>query len=266
MCVLLCRSSIQWSHFSFFFFFCIAACPIEKRRNFQQRMLEFINKKRAVANPAPEAEPTGPRDPAAEPRLNTPAKVAIYWMFDELDVSPQDRKLSSQELSGFMMEIKCTVAPRACAESLTSYCDYNNDGYVSLSEWCWCSGLDNSKSEGMRFTSSVCTTRMMNWRAQCVASLRTFHSQHQLPWLYRRHCGSENGAVNTLTERLVVWINACTFRSTGSGNETHYEPKHRRIMLAMSTIKTFAGAPFRKFGLEWIFENEVTGITADFEF
>ena len=122
-----------------------AACPVEKRRNFQQRMLEFINKKRALAAPVPETEPNAVQDPSAEPRLNTPAKEAIYWMFDELDVAPMDRQLSSSELSSFQSEVKCRVAPRACAESMTSYCDYNTDGYISLTEWCWCSGLDNSK-------------------------------------------------------------------------------------------------------------------------
>ena len=112
-------------------------------------MLQFIEKKRTEARVEPEPERSSDseesRDPAAEPRLKTPAKVAIYWMFDELDVSPMDRQLSSEEMSSFLTEVQREVDPRACAESMKSYCDYNEDGMISLSEWCWCSGLDNSK-------------------------------------------------------------------------------------------------------------------------
>ena len=104
--------------------------------------------KRAEAQVTPEPESASDgeeRDPAVEPRLNTPAKVAIYWMFDELDVSPMDRQLSESETSSFLSEVVREVGPRACAESLKSYCDYNEDGMISLSEWCWCSGLDSGK-------------------------------------------------------------------------------------------------------------------------
>ena len=130
------------------FLSCIA-CPADKRQFFQHRMLQFIEKKRTEARVEPEPERSSDseesRDPAAEPRLKTPAKVAIYWMFDELDVSPMDRQLSSEEMSSFLTEVQREVDPRACAESMKSYCDYNEDGMISLSEWCWCSGLDNSK-------------------------------------------------------------------------------------------------------------------------
>lgn len=84
-------------------------------------------------------------DPRAEPRLRTPAKVAIYWMFDELDVAPMDRMLSQAEAGSFFSEISRDVGPRACAESHWQRCDYNHNGTISLFEWCWCGGLDVGK-------------------------------------------------------------------------------------------------------------------------
>ena len=132
----------------FFVCCCYPVCPAEKRKYFQSQMLKFMTTKRDEAGhvePSPEAETT--RDPRSEPRLSTPAKQTIYWMFDELDVSPNDRRLSTSELSGFTEEVKRSVGPRACADTLVSYCDYNRDGFISLGEWCWCNGLDNSKCD-----------------------------------------------------------------------------------------------------------------------
>ena len=93
--------------------------------------------------PLPESDE--PRHPTAEPRLKTPAKQTVYWMFDELDVAPMDRKLSRSEAAGFFGDTTLNVHPRACAESQWSFCDSNDDGYISLSEWCSCTGLDPSK-------------------------------------------------------------------------------------------------------------------------
>jgi len=132
-----------------FISFCVVVftvCPAEKRQVFQARMLRFMNAKKTEAGHVePTGEPETTRDPRAEPRLSSPVKVTIYWMFDELDVAPMDRRLSSSEVSSFTEEVKQTVGPRACADSLISYCDYNSDGFISLGEWCWCNGLDNSK-------------------------------------------------------------------------------------------------------------------------
>lgn len=94
--------------------------------------------------PSPE-EPNQVTDPQAEPRLTTPAKVAIYWMFDELDVSPMDRTLSHSEADAFFSIMQRSVGPRACALEHWSRCDYNNNGNISLMEWCWCTGLDPGK-------------------------------------------------------------------------------------------------------------------------
>ena len=93
----------------------------------------------------PSAEPEGTVDPSAEPRLKTPAKQTIYWMFDELDVAPMDRQLSVSEAGDFFHSAEREVGPRACAMSHWDRCDYNRDGSISLSEWCWCTGLDPSK-------------------------------------------------------------------------------------------------------------------------
>lgn len=102
--------------------------------------------KRAEAGHVEPSPSTGElSDPSAEPRMNTPAKITIYWMFDELDVAPMDRKLSRAEVGAFMNETVRNVHPRACAESQWTYCDYDDDDYISLSEWCWCNGLDNRK-------------------------------------------------------------------------------------------------------------------------
>ena len=129
--------------------FCLhPACPASKVSYFQHNLVEFMSKKRKEAGHVePSAEPGATRDPTAEPRLKTPAKISIYWMFDQLDVSPNDRRLSRQESESFFAEAIDEVSPRACAEDHWSRCDYNGDNYISLSEWCWCSGLDPGKSQ-----------------------------------------------------------------------------------------------------------------------
>ena len=127
------------------FSLCTVACPADKRQYFQHRMLKFIEGKRTAAGVTPEPESTAEPDPTAEPRLKTPAKMAIYWMFDELDVSPMDRQLSSTETASFLSEVIREVDPRACAETMKEYCDYNDDNMISLTEWCWCNGLDNGE-------------------------------------------------------------------------------------------------------------------------
>ena len=109
-------------------------------------MLKYMTSlKQAAGHVEPSPEPDATRDPQSEPRLSTPAKQTIYWMFDELDVAPNDRRLTTSELKDFTENVKRSVGPRACAESLVSYCDYNKDGNISLGEWCWCNGLDNSE-------------------------------------------------------------------------------------------------------------------------
>ena len=123
-----------------------SACPADKRTFYQHNLLKYMTEKRTEAgHTEPLPEGNEPRDPTAEPRLKTPVKQTIYWMFDELDVAPMDRKLSRAEVGSFMNDTTLNVHPRACAESQWSYCDYNNDNYISLSEWCWCTGLDPSK-------------------------------------------------------------------------------------------------------------------------
>ena len=102
----------------------------------------MTKKRQEAGHVEPSPEPEATRDPTAEPRLRTPEKQTIYWMFDTLDVSPSDRRLSRQEAGQFFSEAILEVSPRACAEDHWSRCDYNSDGYISLSEWCWCSGLD----------------------------------------------------------------------------------------------------------------------------
>ena len=122
------------------------ACPAEKRSFYQFNLLQYMTARRTEAGhtePLPESD--APHDPTAEPRLNTPVKQTIYWMFDEMDVAPMDRKLSRSEVASFLNDTTVNVHPRACAESQWSYCDYNSDGYIGLSEWCWCTGLDPSK-------------------------------------------------------------------------------------------------------------------------
>ena len=130
----------------FSFLFVITACPAEKRSFYQFNLLQYMTARRTEAGhsePLPESD--APQDPTAEPRLNTPVKQTIYWMFDEMDVAPMDRKLSRSEVASFLNDTTVNVHPRACAESQWSYCDYNSDGYIGLSEWCWCTGLDPSK-------------------------------------------------------------------------------------------------------------------------
>jgi len=123
-----------------------AACPAQSRSFYQHNLLAYMtNKRNEAGHVEPSPETDTPHDPTAEPRLKTPTKQTIYWMFDELDVAPMDRKLSRAEVSDFMNDTVRNVHPRACAETQWQHCDYNEDGYISLSEWCWCNGLDPSK-------------------------------------------------------------------------------------------------------------------------
>ena len=147
-----------------FLCFC-TVCPADKRKYYQANLLRFISNKRTESGHVePSAEPGATRDPTAEPRLKTPAKIAIYWMFDELDVSPNDRRLSREEAKNFLAETSREVAPRACADDQWSYCDYNNDDFISLSEWCWCTGLDPSESCGECQGFYVCRSRLIAGR------------------------------------------------------------------------------------------------------
>lgn len=64
---------------------------------------------RAPAKPEPaRILPAGQAEP--EPGLSKhPYKKAIYWMFDELDVNPLDRRLSKREIRPFLMvQYMCT--------------------------------------------------------------------------------------------------------------------------------------------------------------
>ena len=132
-------------------------CSPSKERYFQANLLKFMTKKREEAGHVePTSEPEGPVDPTAEPRLKTPAKQTIYWMFDELDVSPMNRELSRSEAESFFSEVEREVGPRACAVSHWEKCDYNRDGSISLSEWCWCTGLDPSKQMDDNDNKTVC--------------------------------------------------------------------------------------------------------------
>ena len=121
-------------------------CSQDSRRLYQERFLALMTGMRNEAGhsePLPEGDE--PQDPTAEPRLKTPAKQTIYWMFDEMDVAPMDRQLSRSEAARLLSMATESIRPQACAESQWSYCDYNSDNYISLSEWCWCTGLDPSK-------------------------------------------------------------------------------------------------------------------------
>ena len=121
-----------------------AVCPAENRKFYQNNLLRFITtKRRQAGHVEPSPEPGATRDPTAEPRLKTPEKQTIYWMFDQLDVSPHDRRLSHEEADAFFAETVQVVSTRACAEDQWSYCDYNKDDHISLEEWCWCTGLDD---------------------------------------------------------------------------------------------------------------------------
>ena len=140
-------------HSYFFCFACVLGavegpgnCTAAARRIYQQRFLALGTRARAEAGhsePLPESDE--PRDPTAEPRLKTPVKQTIYWMFDEMDVAPMDRKLSRSEAASMLNLAASAIQPAGCAQTQWAYCDYNSDDYISLSEWCWCTGLDSSK-------------------------------------------------------------------------------------------------------------------------
>ena len=122
-------------------------CTPQKERYFQEKLLEYIEAKRVEAGHV-EPTPVGNQDvvaPQAEPRIRTPSKIAIYWMFDQLDVSPMDRLLTHSEADSFFTEISREVGPRACSTIHWERCDYNHNTTISLAEWCWCNGLDPGK-------------------------------------------------------------------------------------------------------------------------
>lgn len=133
-------------------FVCASVCSADQRKYFQQNVLKFFTEKRTEAGHVePTAEPGVSRSPAAEPRLETPAKQTIYWMFDELDQQPADRELAPNEVHTLFSELSREVGPRACADDMWRYCDYSDDGHISLSEWCWCTGQD----PGQLYTAAV---------------------------------------------------------------------------------------------------------------
>eukprot|EP00117_Sycon_ciliatum_P036387 scpid49483/ scgid27402/ Chymotrypsin-elastase inhibitor ixodidin len=124
-----------------------SVCTPEKRTMFNEKILDHIKDLKAEKEQAEGSQPEperNPNVPTAEPRLDSPAKELVYWMFDELDVAPYDRHLSQKETWRFVEGLETNVTQRACGSSLLEHCDCNNDQRIGLNEWCWCLGLDNT--------------------------------------------------------------------------------------------------------------------------
>ena len=64
-----------------------------------------------------------------------------------MDVAPHDDYLTRAETAAFMTKVKTRVEPFGCSLNYFTYCDRNSDDRISLSEWCFCHGLDNSKND-----------------------------------------------------------------------------------------------------------------------
>jgi hypothetical protein len=120
-------------------------CPADNRRRFNDNILDYILGKKSgtkisVTVPPFEGEPK----PESEPLLKSPEKILIYWQWDRLDISPHDDYLTKQEVIGYMDDVRVTVEPFGCGLDYFEQCDLNSDSRISLAEWCFCHGLDNT--------------------------------------------------------------------------------------------------------------------------
>ena len=88
-------------------------------------------------------------DPKPEPehQIFTQEKRLIYWLWDRLDVNPHDDVLVIQEVKGYLKELSAAITNRGqCVKGYFDRCDRNSDSKISLAEWCFCHGLDNSNT------------------------------------------------------------------------------------------------------------------------
>ncbi|XP_059168006.1 SPARC-like [Physella acuta] len=67
---------------------------------------------------------------------------ASVWKFCDLDVDPQDRKVTRKELQFLTRSLK---AMEHCLEPFLDGCDVNKDREITLVEWGKCLGLTNDK-------------------------------------------------------------------------------------------------------------------------
>lgn len=153
-------------------------CTPEKRTYFNQHLLEFLEEWRSEDPSLPTHPPSGALpEPSAEPKINTPEKGLVYWAFDKLDSAPYDRVLGKNELAPFLAVIQREVGPRACAESFLRHCDYNNDSYIGLLEWCHCTGFeppaDSTEDEKDTDPQGECFHRFMCFNPMCSFRRKT---------------------------------------------------------------------------------------------
>ena len=133
---------------------CIVDCPAVRRADFNKKILEFIRIKKDGSSPDLTVPPFhGEPRPEPEQLLKTPEKRLVYWMWDRLDVLPHDDFITQKEFQSYETETKI-ITPFACSNSYFSYCDRNDDSKISLSEWCFCHGLDNSENRSICFVLS----------------------------------------------------------------------------------------------------------------
>lgn len=87
-------------------------------------------------------------DPKPEPehQIFSPQKQLIYWLWDRLDVSPHDDVLVKQEVQEYFRQLSSSTNSLQCVKDYFSRCDRNSDSRISLAEWCFCHGLDNSNN------------------------------------------------------------------------------------------------------------------------
>ncbi|KAK0040468.1 SPARC [Biomphalaria pfeifferi] len=67
---------------------------------------------------------------------------ATIWKYCDLDVDPQDRRVSKRELQYLMKTVKAT---EQCLAPFLDKCDVNNDREITLMEWGHCLGLKDSE-------------------------------------------------------------------------------------------------------------------------
>ncbi|XP_062502729.1 uncharacterized protein LOC134179790 [Corticium candelabrum] len=119
-------------------------CPAGNRRRFNSNILEYMKLQKEGSNVPMTVPPfEGEPEPESEPSIKTPLKALVYWQWDRLDISPHDDYLTKSEVKTYMKDVRLTVEPFGCGLDYFKYCDRNSDDKISLSEWCYCHGLDN---------------------------------------------------------------------------------------------------------------------------
>ena len=75
--------------------------------------------------------------------MPTSAQI-VNWKFSQLDLSI-DLQLQKSEVQDLRRMIKRRVDPKPCARTFSKFCDMNQDGNISQTEWSVCLAVNGGK-------------------------------------------------------------------------------------------------------------------------